>query len=325
MIQCNKARMVIVIITMSAVIGTPGVKWGEEERARWFSQANVVQRSYHDDVLVKVEKLKEHFDVEHIGTLSYDEKYKLHVVATRDWDASKPTILVTGGVHGYEWGGVHGALAFLENRALSYVDRFNIIVNPCISPWGYETINRWTPNAVDPNRTFSDGSSEEAAAMLKYLAHRREGNPSFRILAHFDLHETTDSDATTFRPALFARDGRPANEVSKFIPDGFYLVGNSLALQPEFQTAIIEEVRKVTHIAPPDANGNLISTMPLVQEGLVQCPAKELGLCMGLTDAEYVTTTEMYPDGQNITPAQCVAAQVAVVVGGLEYLSRIQS
>ena len=47
----------------------------------------------------------------------------------------KPSVLVTGGVHGYETSGVQGALAFLETEAQRYADRFNICVAPCVSPW----------------------------------------------------------------------------------------------------------------------------------------------------------------------------------------------
>lgn len=27
---------------------------------------------------------------------------------------------------------------------------------PCVSPRGYQTINRWNPPAIDPNRSFRD-------------------------------------------------------------------------------------------------------------------------------------------------------------------------
>jgi hypothetical protein len=48
---------------------------------------------------------------------------------------------VTGGVHGYETSGVEGALLFLETKAEAYSKDFNILVAPCISPWGYERIH----------------------------------------------------------------------------------------------------------------------------------------------------------------------------------------
>ena len=102
-----------------------------------------------------------------------------------------------------ETSGVHGAIGFLEKNILTYCDQFNIIVAPCVSPWGYETINRWNPNAIDPNRSFyANSPAEESAALMKVIL-----SLNIDITAHFDLHETTNTDNTEFRPALAARDG----------------------------------------------------------------------------------------------------------------------
>jgi hypothetical protein len=46
---------------------------------------------------------------------------------------------------------------------------------------------------------------------------------------------------------------------------------------------------------------------------------KELGLCAGLTNARYTTTTEVYPDSPRATPEQCIEAQVAAVRGALDF------
>merc|ERR1711862_807349 len=112
---------------------------------------------------------------------------------------------------------------------------------------------------------------------------------------HIDLHETTDTDDTEFRPAKAARDGvlePPSDE----IPDGFYLVSDSTKSQDEWNKAMIDAVRKVTHIAPADKDGKIIGEK-VVQEGVIAIPSpKSLGLCMGVTDAEFATPTEVYPD-----------------------------
>ena len=42
------------------------------------------------------------------------------------------------------------------------------------------------------------------------------------------------------------------------IPDGFYTIGNSQNSKPEFYKAIIDSVRKVTHITEADSNGFII-------------------------------------------------------------------
>ena len=104
------------------------------------------------------------------------------------------------------------------------------------------------------------------------------------------------------------------------IPDGFYLVGDSEKPEPEFHAAVIESVRKVTHIAPGDANGTIIEE-PLVQDGVIVVPASTLGLCASVTPAAYATTTEVYPDSPAVTDDDCNLAQVASVTGALGHIT----
>ncbi|MET2847117.1 M14 family metallocarboxypeptidase [Vibrio owensii] len=293
-------------------IGTPGQPWGEAERKAWCEQREV-KRSYQEEVVTKIDALREHFDVEQYGALSYDEaRFPLFCIKTRNWDAAKPVVLVTGGVHGYETSGVHGALKFVDTQAERYAEHFNIVVAPCVSPWGYEVINRWNPNAIDPNRSFyADSPAEESANLIKLVATLGD------VLMHIDLHETTDSDETEFRPALAARDG--LEYIEGMIPDGFYTVGDTENPQPEFQKAVIESVAKVTHIAPADDKGEIIGS-PVVQFGVINYPMVKLGLCGGVTNCTYGTTTEVYPDSPKVTDEECNDAQVAAVVGGLDYV-----
>lgn len=293
-------------------IGTPGQPWSEEERKAWLATQEV-KRSYQDEVVSKIDALRERFDVEQYGALSYNEaRFPLFCIKTRNWDSTKPVVLVTGGVHGYETSGVHGALKFVETEAERYAEHFNIVVAPCVSPWGYEVINRWNPNAIDPNRSFyEDSPAEESANLMKLVATLGD------VLMHIDLHETTDSDETEFRPALAARDG--IEYIEGMIPDGFYTVGDSENPQPEFQKAVIESVAKVTHIAPADENGEIIGS-PVVQFGVINYPMVKLGLCGGVTNCVYGTTTEVYPDSPTVTDEECNDAQVAAVVGGLNYV-----
>ena len=293
-------------------IGTPGIAWGEAERAQWLSQ-QVRHRSYATDVVSKIERLAARFDVQEYGQLDYaPDHYRLFAIRSRDWQEQKPVVLVTGGVHGYETSGVHGALQFLEQRAADYADRINLLVAPCVSPWAYERIHRWNPLAIDPNRSFRENSpAGESAALLKLIA------PLLgRFLVHIDLHETTDTDESEFRPALAARDGKESEPEE--IPDGFYLVEDTENPQPRFQQAIIEAVSEITHIAPPDAKGQLIGT-DLVGRGVIQYPMRKLGLCGCITGARYTTTTEVYPDSPRTTPEQCNAAQVAAACAAIDF------
>ncbi|MCK0163014.1 M14 family metallocarboxypeptidase [Marinobacter sp. S6332] len=293
-------------------IGTPDTPWGELERAEWLSLQSR-QRSYESEVLSVIERLRSRFDVEQYGYLDYGaESYPLMAIRSRDWRDDLPVVVITGGVHGYETSGVHGALQFVDQHAEDYAGRVNLLVAPCVSPWAYERIHRWNANAVDPNRSFrQDGEAEESAALMRLVEPVRD-----RALMHMDLHETTDTDESEFRPALAARDGKPFEPCE--IPDGFYLVDDSDNPHTEFQQAVIEAVEKITHIAPADANGEVLGS-PIVARGVIQYPLKQLGLCAGITSAPYRTTTEVYPDSARATPEQCNAAQVAAVCAGIDY------
>jgi len=301
-----------VIIQATYPIGTPGVAWGELEVAVWRTR-QTIKRSYDADVLRIIETLGSRYEVVEYGRLEYRPNgYPLFALKSRNWNDTLPCALVTGGVHGYETSGVHGALQFLDTRAESYAGRINLLVAPCVSPWAYEVIHRWNAQAVDPNRSFKDGGrAPESAALMRLVAPLRG-----RLLVHVDLHETTDTDESEFRPALAARDG-VAHEPGE-IPDGFYLVDDSARPQPEFQLAIIAAVAKITHIAPADARGEIIGS-PMVAPGVIHYPLEQLGLCAGITDAAYKTTTEVYPDSPRATPAQCNAAQVEAVCAGMDF------
>jgi hypothetical protein len=289
------------------------VAWGATERAQWLSQQHK-RRSYADDVVTRIERLPTRFDVVEYGQLDYPpDRYRQLALRSRDWRDDRPVVFVTGGVHGYETSGVHGALQFLEQRAADY--SINLLAVPCVSPWAYERINRWNANAVDPNRSFKEGSAAaESAALLRLVAPLRG-----RILLHVDLHETTDSDESEFRPALAARDGKSFEP--DLVPDGFYLVDNSEDPQPEFQRAIIDAVAQVTHIAPGDDNNEIIGSR-VVSPGVIEYPLRELGLCAGISGARYTTTTEVYPDSPRTTPEQCNAAQVAATCAAIEFVLR---
>ncbi len=289
------------------------MKWGQAEKDNWFKQQRV-QRSYKNEVCSKIETLQTNFDLVQYGALSLNpECYPLYLLKSKKMDSKKKTILITGGVHGYETSGVHGALGFLEKGVNKYRDEFNFVCVPCVSPWAYETINRWNPKTIDPNRSFYRGSSaEECELFLKAMADHH-----IKPWAHFDLHETTDTDNSVFLPALSERDG-VAQEIWE-VPDGFYLVGDGERPQKDFQKAIVDAVKLITHIAPHDEKGNIIG-VPIEQEGVINYPIKKLFLCAGFSDAEYVTTTEVYPDSPKVTAALCIEAQITAIRGGLDFL-----
>ena len=293
-------------------IGTPGQPWTQADKDAWLA-GRQVQRSYADEVRAKLAGIGAPFEVLQYGSLPIDpERYPLFVVRGPTV-ADAPWALITGGVHGYETSGVQGAIAFLNEAAADYVGRVNLVVAPCVSPWGYEHIHRWNPNAIDPNRSFvTDSPAEECRHLMDFL-----DGLGAEFLMHVDLHETTDTDETEFRPALAARDGKPFEPGT--IPDGFYLVDDKDDPTPEFHKAMIDAVERVTHIAPADDNGQIIGC-DVTQPGVIEYAFKSLGLAAGMTQARFTTTTEVYPDSPKATPDICNAAQVAAVRAALDHV-----
>ena len=302
-------------------IGTPGQAWGAAERDQWRAR-QVRQRSYADDVLTAIEALRGRFGVELYGDVIYAdaqhpaERFPLRALRSRQWQPGLPAVLVTGGAHGYETSGVHGALRFVDTQAERFAGRANLLVVPCVSPWAYERFQRWNFDAIDPNRSFKEGSpAQESAALMRLVAqHQAQYGP---FAAHIDLHETTDTDESEYRPAVAARDGKVFEPGS--IPDGFYLVDDTENPQPAFQQVIIDAVSRVTHIAPADEKGEIIGS-PVVAPGVIRYAMKQLGLCAGISGARYTTTTEVYPDSPRATPEQCIEAQVAAVCAAVEFV-----
>jgi hypothetical protein len=302
-------------VTLDAIapIGTPGQPWGEAEKREWRARQRF-QRSYAEEVVAKIEALRDRFEVHEYGRLDYapDGSYPLFAVRSRAWREDLPIALVTSGVHGYETSGVQGALRFLDQHGTEFDGRLNLLVTPCISPWAYERIHRWNPLAIDPNRNFRPGSpAGECTALLELVTPLAD-----HVLVHIDLHETTDTDETEFGPALAARDGKPFE--AEGIPDGFYLVDDRDRPEPAFQAAILAAVAQVTRIAPADAKGEIIGST-VVAPGVIRYAFRELGLCAGITEARFRTTTEVYPDSPRATPEQCNAAQVAAVRAALDF------
>ena len=297
--------------------------WGPEQKLKWFL-AQGVKRSYHEDVLIRLERLTKRgmpFQVESYGALTLNpQKYPLYAVRVGN-NPKLSTVLLTGGVHGYETSGVKGALLFLEEHVLNYIEQFNFVVAPCISPWSYETINRLDPIMENPNREFKEnGKAEESRLFMNYLS---QLDVDFQ--AHIDLHETTNSDRV-FLPEEYAKNGVSLEAKDIDIPDGFYLIGVKGFPRTELERKMMSFVGQVTHIAKPDERG-MILDIPLSHEGVIH--ANIPGLCAEFTNAKSklgAFTTEMYPDSdkfQKLSVAEvealCSRAQVACVRGALEF------
>jgi hypothetical protein len=317
--------------------------WGEPEKLNWLSQ-QTFQRSYADQVLSRIEKLKKvggELKIRSYGNLTlqdrtelsihgtrltseeYKNRYPLYYAEVGDITNGKPNVIITGGTHGYEESGVYGALEFLEKDISDYVDRFNFLVFPCLSPFAYEVNQRWTHNAWDPNRSFDRSKPyvPEAQLVMDVLdeARKRVGRD---FAAAVDLHETPDRDKTMM-PPQYQRYGINLTADDILIPNGYYLISNVSNEAPEMATKIIEEVRKVTPIAPdPEIHGEKNIDGVVVSKG-ADPTHQGLNQAYMRTIANNSYTTEIYPE---IHPEprgsqEAIAAQRATIHGILKYLS----
>jgi hypothetical protein len=296
--------------------------WGPEKKLKWFLNQRV-QRSYRDDLLVGLEALRDpSFSLERYGALSLDpDRFPLYAVRVGKPQPSKPNILITGGVHGYETSGAKGALLFLKEHALAYSEHFNLVVAPCLSPWAYETINRLNPVMENPNREFKgESKAEESRLFMEYLSRLQ-----MTFDGHIDLHETTDSDRV-FLPEEYSKNGVALDASEIDIPDGFYLIGTLGNERPELEKAMLDSVRKVTHLASAEEQQKILDTL-LSSEGMMH--AQILGICAQYTQAASrlgAYTTEMYPDSpkyKGMSQAEveklCCEAQIACIRGALDF------
>ena len=99
-------------------IGTPGQPWQDSEKTQWLN-AQVIKRSYFEQVVDKAQKIatmpiiSELLDLIQYNELAYKNvingasDYPLLAFKSKNWDDEKSTVLVTGGVHGYETSGIH--------------------------------------------------------------------------------------------------------------------------------------------------------------------------------------------------------------------------
>lgn len=53
-------------------IGTQGKKWGDTDKQQWLNE-QTIKRSYHDEVISKIDALSSYFDVIQYGALAIDE------------------------------------------------------------------------------------------------------------------------------------------------------------------------------------------------------------------------------------------------------------
>lgn len=301
-------------------IGTAGVPWQDAEISAWRNNLRRT-RYYQDDVLGALSELWSEFDSEQYGQLDYGAYvYPLFGLKSKHWDEALPTLVVTGGTHGNETSGVRGALGFARDHANAYAGRANVIVVPCVNPWGYEFRQRWDPLAEDPCTSCSEAAlAPEGVALWRFLSAW-----SRQVLVHVDLHETSAADSTEFGAVEAARAGRASYEPAG-AADGFYVCACQRDPRLDFQRAIVDAVAAVTPIATVYGNHERVGVQPIAN-GVVQCPDDQTAWCAATTKPMAGTMTHVCQAGANGlagSSADCDSTQALAVCAAFDFaLSR---
>jgi hypothetical protein len=291
-----------------------GKPWGVEEKEAWW-QRQTIKRSYEHDVLDRLKALpSDQFRLEQYGALSTDPaRYPLFRVFTEPQNKDNPTVVITGGVHGYEPSGVIAALRFLEEMAPQFKDRVNFVVYPCVSPIGYEVDHRWNRFAEDPNRHFiAGGTAEESVKVMESIKSLQQ---HFRAAA--DLHETNNRDLELTAERR-ARDGQPVEPGDDYIPEGYYLYITASGADEKLGPEIIEAVRKVTPITKDtDIFGDPCDNGIITVNSIPSACQSFMGQY-----ADIAMTTEIYPD--KCSQREAEDAQLASIRQTIDFVLRPQ-
>ncbi|PIP65297.1 hypothetical protein COU77_02715 [Candidatus Peregrinibacteria bacterium CG10_big_fil_rev_8_21_14_0_10_49_16] len=150
-------------------------------------QPRVFRRSFMRDVQDPLLKM-DHCHVQPLAEVSYpgiSSRPLFLVQYPRTFHPGKPTILLSGGVHGDEPAGVYTVIDWLRNRIQEQDTVCNAYVFPCVNPSGFELDTRFAANGVDLNRSFNkETEQQEVQAIEQWL--RATG---VRFAFTMDCHE----------------------------------------------------------------------------------------------------------------------------------------
>jgi protein MpaA len=112
-------------------------------------------------------------------------QFPIFVVETRRPRPGAPWLYLSAGIHGDEPGGTEGLLNWAENDLPSRPP-INLLLFPCLNPWGLVNNSRYDAQQRDLNRTYHDATVAQTAAHVALLA-------GHRFDAAITLHEDYDA------------------------------------------------------------------------------------------------------------------------------------
>jgi Succinylglutamate desuccinylase / Aspartoacylase family len=221
------------------------------------STDRTIHRSFARDVVRPLNDLP-NAEIETIARIEYDDRsYPLFVIKSVVSLSDRPTVLVSGGVHGDEPAGVYAALDFVEHLMPRFRFDFNFFVLPCANPSGFEMDTLQSLSGANLNRLFDTGSAEPEIRGIEDWLMKEPA----RFLATFDLHETVPEFSGE---GFTARDNPHACYLYETVRGRKKRFGKQLieSLPPSFDvcrwSTIYADINSDGVISYPEANRNLV-------------------------------------------------------------------
>lgn len=144
-----------------------------------------IRSQFAQEVEAKLARMKGHC-VEQIARIGYGAaSWPILCVRSAHWNVNRPTVLISGGVHGDEPAGVHAALEFLADVQPEFDDELQFVVFPCVNPSGFDADTLETASGANLNRLFGINSAQpEIRAIENWLRVQAQ-----HFVMTFDLHE----------------------------------------------------------------------------------------------------------------------------------------
>lgn len=314
---------------------TRATKWTEEKFKTWYQERPVIpSRDYIKTLLPRITALGQRtgYCLEKYGEATYSTvnddattgddidsgaknirrvTHDLYRLLIGDFSRQKPCYIILGGTHGYEKGGPLAALKFAEEEACNYIDRFNIVIYPCLSPGPYEKELRFTEGRIDINRDAhpDTAKTQEMQALARSIKdlHQRlyKADPNRKFKAAIDLHETPFMDIAIDKES--AEAGGELFELDIF-PQGLFLI--AFEEDQELADKIIQNVRAEGHhvvdddtlYGAPNNDGVLLMKDMGTVTGRVRQLLKHYASASFTTEYCDIDLTDKTPDAERVDP-----------------------
>lgn len=137
---------------------------------------------------------------------------------------ARPALYLSAGIHGDEAGGTEGLIAWAELHTLQ-LQKLNLMIFPCLNPWGLVNNVRTDAIGVDRNRSYHDHSVPATRAHLDEL-HGRRFDAALVLHEDFDAQGVYIYEIQRRRPSwgpelllaaseIISPDPRPRIETSR--------------------------------------------------------------------------------------------------------------